>query len=82
MWQKFITKCVVFFITKCDSFLIKSNGFHKNATILFQNATLITICVGALDKRKKFGIKFEKTCDKIEKIWNSKCMPIWFSLNY
>ena len=75
MWQKFITKCVVFFITKCDSFLIKCSSFHKNAT-------LITNCVGALDKSRKFGIKFEKTCEKIEKIWNSKCMPIWFSLNY
>ena len=75
MWQKFIAKCVVFFITKCDSFLIKCNGFHKNAT-------LITNCFGVLDNSRKFGIKFEKPCDEIEKIWNSKCMPIWLSLNY
>ena len=37
MRQKFITKCVRVFITKCDSFI-------KNTTVLLQNATVIPRC--------------------------------------
>ena len=48
---------------------------------LLQNSNFITKCVGALDKSRKFCIKFGKTCDKIENM-ELKSMHIWFSLNY
>ena len=46
--QKFITKCVSFFITKCDSFITKCDSYYKlrqlyyNMRRLLQNATFIT----------------------------------------
>ena len=48
MRQKFITKCVKFFITKCDSFITKCDSYNKLAQLyykirqLLQNATFIT----------------------------------------
>ena len=50
MRQKFITKCVKFFITKCDSFIRNCDSYYKMRRLfykmrqLLQNATLITIC--------------------------------------
>ena len=43
MQQKFITKCVRLFITKCDSFVTKRNSYYKMRQLL-QNVTFITNC--------------------------------------
>ena len=46
--QKFITKCLSFFITKCDSFITKCDSYYKLRQLyykmrrLLQNATFIT----------------------------------------
>ena len=48
--QKFITKCVRFFITKCDSFTTKCDRYYQLRQFyykmrqLLQNATFITNC--------------------------------------
>ena len=44
----FITKCVSYFITKCNNCLLQNVlGFLlQNATVLLQNAIFITIYVG------------------------------------
>ena len=34
MRQKFITKCVRFFITKCDSFITKCDSYYKMQRLL------------------------------------------------
>ena len=39
MRQKFITKCIRFLITNCDSFITKCGSCYKIQTILLQNAT-------------------------------------------
>ena len=50
MWQKFITKCVRFFITKCNSFITKCDSYYKLRQLyykirqLLQNVTFITNC--------------------------------------
>ena len=50
MRQKFIKKCVRFFITKCDSFITKCDSYYKLRRFydkirqLLQNATFITNC--------------------------------------
>ena len=50
MRQKFITKCVRFYITKCDSFNIKCDSYYKLRRFyykmqqLLQNATFMTNC--------------------------------------
>ena len=41
MRQKFITKCIGFFITKCGSFITKCDSYYV-ATILLQSAIVIT----------------------------------------
>ena len=43
MRQKFITKCVRFFITKCDSFI-------QNAAVFLQNVAVITKCDNFITK--------------------------------
>ena len=42
--QKFITKCVKFFIAKRDSFNTVCKPLLQNASILLQNGTVITNC--------------------------------------
>ena len=48
--HKFITKCVRFFITKCDSFVTKCDSYYKLRQFYYklrqslQNATFITNC--------------------------------------
>ena len=50
--QKFVTKCVRFFVTKCDSFITICNSYYKmcelcyNMQQLLQNAKFIKTCVG------------------------------------
>ena len=48
--QKFIAKCVRFFITKCDSFILKCDSYYKFRRFyykmrqLLQNVTFMTNC--------------------------------------
>ena len=50
MWPKFITKCVRFFITKCNSFITKCDSYYKLRQLyykirqLLQNVTFTPNC--------------------------------------
>ena len=44
MRQKFITKCVKFFITKCHSFITKCNSYYKMRRFYYKSETVITKC--------------------------------------
>ena len=44
MRQKSITKCVRFFITKCDSFITKCDSYYKMRRFYYKNAIVITKC--------------------------------------
>ena len=48
MRQKFISKCVRFFITKCDSFIMKFDRYCKMQRLL-QNASVQYITIKTYD---------------------------------
>ena len=58
MQQKFITKCVCFFITKYDRFIIKDNSYYKLQQCYYKMrqllpiATIITNCDSKVSKKK------------------------------
>ena len=44
LWNKIITKCHTYFITKCDKCYYKSREVSQRVTVLLQSATGLTKC--------------------------------------
>ena len=84
MRQKFITKCIRFSITKCDSFIKNCNNYYQLRRFYRKNATIVTkynVCyklrqyIGMVILLYVIAIRYRKLIWKV--VWMEYSWVIW-----